>query len=749
MGKTKITTVAYKIENSSDDCYSTSSTLTNSATLEMGNNGSAVGIACRYQIYVPKRSTIKTAKLRFVSNATSSNTDVILKIQAEYTRNPNAPTTGTDFSGRTLTTSYTDWKGIPSWTSGKIYETPNFNSVLQEVIDKSDWAQGNYVIIFVKDNGSSASAKRTAYSFDDGTNGAWFQPRLIVEYETPENVLNSIPKYGDNISWIKSFNAIYYGSEHTEKIPNKPELSLFGSGDLSGLYRYRISLTTGDQDTGEFVESPPSDIQSIFTNSSTVRLSIEIPESNFSGYRIYRTSSNEFTFYLLRTIINPTSPYYIDNNKDSSLVTNISPIEFSRTSMPFLFLHPMLPIDKKSIPEIRFASAIYTVPTGKLFHLCNINSGNSGGASALKIRDTVSGTNKLLWAPEHGDSTEGTTNSRMFSSVPVKTEIEGTFSMQVSGFLSSTNDGRTPLIKSITNASTYTVPNGKIFLLTGIGLDETEVVNNGKFSASAGNPSVPISIPSGNCRVIDMVAVQGGGALTKNAAQTLIWTRNSNATHASTGMSYKDLTGSSTQNATMSWTAATAGLWAASTVAIRPNGTITQDSTVNAETATSSATLTSPSITIAANSNRLLIVGVYTRGSNVYSNSVISVKLDGTTNLKRIRHDNRHDARTELWYLIAPATGTHTVTVTTERVTDITMGCVSIYNCQQEVNEVALEVRKQNTGNWMPILPVGFRGTQVSPVPSYMVFNETDVLRISSTISTGVVIYGYEIYKNF
>jgi len=73
------------------------------------------------------------------------------------------------------------------------------------------------------------------------------------------------------------------------------------------------------------------------------------------------------------------------------------------------------------------------------------------------------------------------------------------------------------------------------------------------------------------------------------------------------------------------------------------------------------------------NKMSIMIIGVTTRSNR----PVISLTYDGVS-LTKIRHDNPGgDVRTELWYLIAPIEGTHTVNLTVEDTTTIEAGATT------------------------------------------------------------------------
>lgn len=112
-------------------------------------------------VNVPRNVTITNAKLRLYSGATLTSPTVNLKIQAEAVANPlpiTDPIKGWDDYENRPKTMAVLWHNVPAWTEGEVYETPNFASVIQEVINLSDWLAGNPIQIFIQDDGSHDSA---------------------------------------------------------------------------------------------------------------------------------------------------------------------------------------------------------------------------------------------------------------------------------------------------------------------------------------------------------------------------------------------------------------------------------------------------------------------------------------------------------------------------------------------------------------------------------------------------------------
>jgi hypothetical protein len=127
-------------------------------------------------VTIPRYATIVNAYIQFQADeATSVATDLI--VQAEDTGNAPAFSRSTgDISSRDRT-SPVPWSPL-AWVSvgeaGPNQQTPDVASIIQEIVDRSDWASGNSLVIIVTGTG-----ERVAESYNGDPNGA---PLLHVEY---------------------------------------------------------------------------------------------------------------------------------------------------------------------------------------------------------------------------------------------------------------------------------------------------------------------------------------------------------------------------------------------------------------------------------------------------------------------------------------------------------------------------------------------------------------------------------------
>lgn len=152
--------------------------LTNDNDLELtddaGNRGPQT-IGLRFQnIDIPQGASITNAYLEFTTAATDSGaTDIIIEGEAT----DDAPvfiTSTNNITGRNPTTNSVIWNSVPAWnTIDGTHQTPNLATIVQEIIDRDGWADGNAMSFII-----TGSGERTAYSYDGTSTKA---PLLHIE----------------------------------------------------------------------------------------------------------------------------------------------------------------------------------------------------------------------------------------------------------------------------------------------------------------------------------------------------------------------------------------------------------------------------------------------------------------------------------------------------------------------------------------------------------------------------------------
>ncbi len=129
-------------------------------------------------VNVPKGKTITNAYIQFtVDEANSGTTNLTVKGQAAD--NPGTFTTSAyNISSRATTTASVAWSPV-AWNTvgaaGADQRTPDLKSIVQEIVNRTGWAQNNSMVFIVTGTG-----ERTAAAYEVGATKA---PKLVVTYQ--------------------------------------------------------------------------------------------------------------------------------------------------------------------------------------------------------------------------------------------------------------------------------------------------------------------------------------------------------------------------------------------------------------------------------------------------------------------------------------------------------------------------------------------------------------------------------------
>jgi type IV pilus assembly protein PilY1 len=175
--------VAYtrQIVNSTDDAEDRESNMSIAGDpLDLvGESNYAQQVGLRFtNVQIPQNATITSAYLQFTAKNGDSSA-LSLTINGQASDNPPTFTAINDnINNRTLTTASTSWPSVATWVAETQYTTPAITTIVQELVNRGGWAQGNSMAFVIK--GTSTTARRRAYSFDGSTAKA---PRLIINFQ--------------------------------------------------------------------------------------------------------------------------------------------------------------------------------------------------------------------------------------------------------------------------------------------------------------------------------------------------------------------------------------------------------------------------------------------------------------------------------------------------------------------------------------------------------------------------------------
>jgi VCBS repeat-containing protein len=217
-------------------------------------------------VNLPKNAIINYAYVQFETRETGASS-ILLSINGEAQDNPST-FTDTDFniSSRPKTVSSVTWSP-PAWNevdqAGLGQRTPDIKTIIQEIIHRPGWSDGNSMVILI--NGTSG--RRTAWSFDGLPSGA---PRLHIEYTLSANhapVAN---------------NDTYTTNEDTQLSKNPASGVLSNDNDADGDHLTAIKLTDPTHGTLNFS-----------SNGSFTYM----PDANYNG-------TDSFTYYCTDGLLN-------------------------------------------------------------------------------------------------------------------------------------------------------------------------------------------------------------------------------------------------------------------------------------------------------------------------------------------------------------------------------------------------------------------------------------------------------------
>jgi hypothetical protein len=138
---------------------------------------------------IPARTRVHHAFLQFVSDGPYSN-NLNLAIHAEASADSQSFSPSSRPSDRPLTTTYMPWR-VPrfeAWSLGQIHSSPDVSAVIQEVLDRPDWTQGNALAIIIRSiAGGDEAAHRRLVGFRRAQANSILQPpRLVIDFAPPD-----------------------------------------------------------------------------------------------------------------------------------------------------------------------------------------------------------------------------------------------------------------------------------------------------------------------------------------------------------------------------------------------------------------------------------------------------------------------------------------------------------------------------------------------------------------------------------
>jgi type IV pilus assembly protein PilY1 len=171
------------ISQATDDAYEIASSVNSSSTtLKLSQSTNAVTMGLRYQdLNIPQGAVITNAYIRFSSNGFNSGATNLTFSGELVGDSITFSETNNNISVRTKTSNSVLWNTDNDWpVSNDTIVSPDLSSVVQEIVDHSDWCGGNSLNIIIDGEGISTSSERVSPAFEDGEG---LGPQLVVVYD--------------------------------------------------------------------------------------------------------------------------------------------------------------------------------------------------------------------------------------------------------------------------------------------------------------------------------------------------------------------------------------------------------------------------------------------------------------------------------------------------------------------------------------------------------------------------------------
>jgi len=234
----------FYITQSSDDADGSTVSIT-SSDMDIGKYDNAV----RFQgVGIPQGATITSAYMEFTSddNRTGSYSTLIEGIDVD---DASTFTSSQNLSLLSRTSQDATWSGSDSWSTDDVKATPSLTAIVQEIVNRSGWAEGNSMGFIL----NSGTGERNAYSYD--TNPAK-GPRFVVTYTSSDvnyvviiketNLPTGYAMTTDNVE-VASFSS---GGNSDSGNDFGYELNLSGLNTISGTV-FQDANKNGIQNTGD------------------------------------------------------------------------------------------------------------------------------------------------------------------------------------------------------------------------------------------------------------------------------------------------------------------------------------------------------------------------------------------------------------------------------------------------------------------------------------------------------------------
>lgn len=245
-------TIEKQIAASGDDGFTILGALSVVATAnQIGNNaGNTVSAFCRFlNITIAQGLTIDSATVTFVANSSQPATSCDVTIAGEKAANASAPISYAEFNAATRTTATVAWS-LGATVADSTFVSPDITTIIQEIVNQSNWQSGNAIQIFLDDDSSAASAFRDFKSYDGSVSESAL---LTITYQQAFFRINSTWIVAVIANWIdipagQFFNGKTSRNRWRRHIWKTNVMTATEFDSIYALQGQRVSIITTDYD---------------------------------------------------------------------------------------------------------------------------------------------------------------------------------------------------------------------------------------------------------------------------------------------------------------------------------------------------------------------------------------------------------------------------------------------------------------------------------------------------------------------
>jgi len=203
---------------------------------------------------IPNNATIISAKITFNAHANWPG-EVNAIIYGNDADDATAPTDGAAFNNLDETTEYVEWDNVAEWTAGENYDSPDITDIVQEIVDRSGYADTSAIQMEIFDNGSANTAGRGFHTYKEG---AAYAPVLTVTFS---NVYEIATPFTEDelfeLSFAQSADTLFIAH------PSHKPMELTRTSDTAWTLNYRTFKYGDDRDITGATQANPVVITSV------------------------------------------------------------------------------------------------------------------------------------------------------------------------------------------------------------------------------------------------------------------------------------------------------------------------------------------------------------------------------------------------------------------------------------------------------------------------------------------------------